>query len=186
MSRPETGEDTEQLIAELLDELQALQDELEPGRGLRPPTRQELALFTSDVAIPALVVLLRTNIQVLKLLQRTLRMANGRYDPDESESEVRDRAERVGRATLTRLDERLEQLQTAVTDDQTRDLVTRIRELQDELEAATTPESQDRDTGGDTVTGPEPGPATETVEIDVESELESLKDDVADDDNEDS
>lgn len=172
MSGADAGDGTEQLVAELLEELRTLQDELDPDRGLRPPTRRELALFTSDVAIPALVVLLRTNIRLLELFQRTLRMSNGRYDPDRADSETRARAERLGKTTLGALDDRLGQLQTALEgDDQTDELVARIRELQADLEERVEPDREraDADSGPDT--------ESDAVDIDVETELRSLKDD---------
>lgn len=172
MSGADTGDETEQLVAELLEELRTLQDELDPDRGLRPPTRRELALFTSDVAIPALVVLLRTNIRLLELFQRTLRMSNGRYDPDRADSDARAQAEQLGKTTLGALDDRLGQLQTALEgDDQTGELVARIRELQEDLEATI---ETDR---GRADADPDRDIESDAVNIDVESELRSLKDD---------
>lgn len=172
MSGADAGDDPEELVAELLEELRTLRDELDPDRGLRPPTRRELALFTSDVAIPALVVLLQTNIRLLELFQRTLRMSNGRYDPDRAGSDARARAEQLGETTLGALDDRLGQLQTALEGDgQTQDLVARIRELQTDLEATIETDSPQVDADSDRDT------ESDAVDIDVESELRSLKDD---------
>ena len=75
MSDRDSGEDLSRLVAELVTTLEDLEDELEPSdeRPLRPPTPGELRRFTSDVAIPGLILILESNIRALRLLQRALR-----------------------------------------------------------------------------------------------------------------
>jgi|APHM01.1.fsa_nt_gi hypothetical protein len=193
MSRDDGTDDTEQLVRELTEELRTLQEELEPGGGLGLPTQRELTLFTSDVAIPALVLLLRTNIRALELLQRTLRMASGQYEPSGSGARARDRAEQLGRRTLGGLDELLADLQSALEEgDDTRELVDRIQTLQTELDETLTgrggnTNAADRDeNAADTDTANDGADhSTDPVEIDIDAELDALKDDRDEDDEDD-
>jgi small-conductance mechanosensitive channel len=161
------------LLSELTRSLEALQDELEPSKGgLRPPTPRQLTRFTSEVTIPALILVLETNVQALRLVQRALRLAEGRESAGTSAAAgTRERATKLGQATLQRLDSTLVDLQEALEgrppDDEARQLLDRVRDLEDEIEAEmqTTAERTQDET-------------TDSVEIDVDAELQSLKDDV--------
>ena len=164
--------DITELVAELTQALEDLESELEPERRLRPPTPRELTRFTSDVAIPGLILVLQTNIRALQLLKRTLQMADGRYDPGRSGrvENARERAEQLGEATLAGLDDALDDIQTALEarpeDDETREALERVRTLNEEV-------SEELDgTGDDTA-----------VDIDVDQELQALKDDVEPEDS---
>lgn len=188
-------DDVARLVADLVSTLRELESEFEPRteRGFpRPPSPSELLRFTSDVGIPAAILVLRTNVEALKLLQRALRLADGR-PPTRSGSvaEVRDHAERVGRTTLGRLDDALGELQDAVEgqpeDERARELLDDARELRSELSArlADASAAADRDRGdgdGDGRGGDERGgdgddPPTSSreVPVDVDAELRSLK-----------
>jgi len=174
MSEPR--DDLPRLVGNLAETVQRLQSELEPDRRpLGPPTPADLVRFTSEVTIPAIVLALETNIRALKLLQRTLRLASGRERAGGGTGEARDRAAALGRATLSRLDDALADLQTALEgrppDDEARDLLAEARDLRAEID--------DRLAGGTT-----DGGAGGTVDIDVESELRSIKDDLDDSDDE--
>ena len=176
MSDASGDPDLRELVAELTQRLEELESELEPERRQRPPTLSELSRFTSEVAIPGLILLLRTNIEALQLLRRTLRMADDRYDPDRGArvEDVRDRAEQLGQSTLSGLDDALDEIQAALEarpeDDDARELLDQVRSLnedvRDRLEASGA--DNDVDTEGN-------GTA---VDIDVEQELQTLKDDV--------
>jgi len=81
MSSSPDDTDVGPLVADLVRTLHETEREFEPRteRGLpRPPSPRELIRFTSDVGIPGVILLLRTNIEALKLLQRALRLADGR------------------------------------------------------------------------------------------------------------
>lgn len=173
MSNAGTDPDTTELLRELTTALQDLEREVEPERRLRPPTPGELSRFTSEVAIPGLVLLLRTNIRALQLLQRTLRLAGGRSTgTDGSVDRAQDRAEQLGRATLSRLDTVLADLQSALADrpedDDARDLLTQAERLREQLD-----ETLDGDGR----------PSGDEVDIDVDAELRSLKDELDDGDD---
>lgn len=160
-------------LAELTRSLETLQRELEPSGGRpAPPSPRQLVRFTSEVTIPALVLVLETNVRALKLVQRALRMAEGRAET--GESETRARAVELGQATLSRLDDTLDDLQGALEgrppDDEARRLLDQVRDLEDEIEA----QLRAGETSGSETSDTE-------VDIDVDAELQSLKDDVDDD-----
>lgn len=175
MSDPE--EDISALLAELVRTLQELRTAVEPRteRGqLRPPTPEELLRFTSDVTIPAAILVLKTNIEALKLLRRALRLAEGRPATASSGPGVQQRATALSRATLARLDDALSDLQGAIEgeppDAEARELLTEARELRESL-AEQLAESQS--SNGDTAESTE-------VPVDVDAELQSIKDDIGD------
>lgn len=158
-----------QLLGELTGAVEELQSELTESRGPpRPPTPKQLVRFTSEVTIPAIVLVLETNVRALRLVQRALRIAEGR-DPGNSSSQTRERATDLGRATLARLDGALDDLGTALEgrppDDEARKLLDEVRDLQSEID--------ERLDTSDVAGG-------ESVDIDVDAELESIKKDIDD------
>lgn len=185
MSDAESDPELAQLLTDLTTTLRELEQEVEPEgpRGPRLPTPSELSRFTSEVAIPGLILILRTNVRALQLLQRALRLADGRNpSPDSAVSEARTRAEEVGRASLSQLDDVLTELQSALEarpeNEQADELLSRANDLreqvQDELaEDGTHPSDQEDGT-------PPEMDQSEAVGIDVESELQSLKDNLDD------
>lgn len=175
----ETNADLPALLSELTRSLEELQTELEPAGGRpRPPTPRQLARFTSEVTIPAVVLVLETNVRALRLVQRALRIADGREPRGTgSGSRTRERAVQLGQATLSRLDDTLNDLSEALEgrppDDEARELLQRVRDIEDDIEARL--ESTDV----------EPPAESDRVEIDVDAELQSLKDDVEEDPSDD-
>lgn len=178
--------DVTELLADLTRSLQELEREIEPDRRLRPPTPGELSQFASEVAIPGLILVLRTNIKALQLLQRTIRLAQGRdvRSGGSAGTEVRERAESLSRATLAQIDDTLSDIQAAVDgrppDDETRELLSEARDLRDRLQNEL--ESDGTDTDGEESDAAEV--SGDPVDIDVEAELRTLKDDLEDDDGE--
>lgn len=172
---PEEPELTE-LLRDLTRELRRLEREVEPDRRIRPPTGNDLARFTSEVAIPGLILLLKSQIKALELLRRTIRIAEGRQVRSASTgaSEVRNRAEQLGSATLTQLDAVLADLQEAIegrpANERSNELITEARELQERVQEELSTQDTERSFS-----------EGEQVDIDVEAELRSLKDQVEDD-----
>jgi len=169
MSDPE--DDVTRLLADLVRTLQELETEVEPRTesGLpRPPTPGELLRFTSDVTIPAAILVLKTNIETLKLLRRALRLAEDR--PIER-SGVQERASELSRVTLSRLDDALSDIQSAVEgrpeDAEARELLSEARGLRADIA------EQLDGAAGDTDSETE-------VPVDVDAELRSIKDDIDD------
>ena len=177
MTNGGTDPDLTELLADLTHELRRLEREVEPEPRGRLPTRSELARFTSEVAIPGLILLLQTQIRALELLRRTIRLAEGR-EPTPRHQSVKNRAEQLGTATLSQLDSVLAELQSAIDgrpeDDRAKRLLDDAQRLQEqiqsELETKTAQQSPSTD---EPVSGTvEP---MDTVGIDVEEELQSLK-----------
>jgi len=190
MSDADADPDVTELLTDLTRSLQELQTEIEPDRRLRPPTPRELSRFTSEVAIPGLILILETNIRVLKLLQRTIRLAEGK-DPSGGKAvpEMRDRAERLSRATLSQLESTLSEVQSAVEgrpdNDETERLLSEARKLRDQVQDELERRSQQR--AGTTERPTDEGQGVDkselqddTVDIDVEAELKSIKDNLDD------
>jgi len=170
MSDASADPDVTELLADLTQELRDLQREVEPDR--ERSLRRDLARFTSEVAIPGLILLLKTNIQALELIRRAIRIAEGREPRRRGgDSEVRERAERLGQVTLARLDDVLADLHGAVegrpADDRSVQLIEEARAIRQQIQEEF--ETDDED--------------VEEVDIDVEAELRALKDDLDDDRN---
>lgn len=163
------------LVADLARSLRDLQRELDDGRGPRPPTPGTLLRFADEVAIPGLILLLETNVRALRLLQRAIRIADGRERPArDQETAARDRAAQLSRTTLDGLDAALAEVQAALEgrppDDEARQLLEEARrlraELDERLDAADPDETSD--------------PGRSDVPVDVDSELQSIRDDLDD------
>jgi len=153
-------EELARTAGDLADSLRDLRDEVGPGRrprrgpfGLpRPPTPREVLRFTDEVAIPATIAVLEVNIKLLEAVQKAIRLAETERRAREQGEEVADRAReggravrsgagRVGRETLDRLDDALDDLQTAVEEgslpreETAREILTEARELRADLES---------------------------------------------------
>lgn len=164
----------EQTTRELLDVLRDIEAAVEPPgprRLVRPPTPRGLVEFTSEVGIPAAILVLRTNIATLELLQRSLRMMGDHEPQDGGESPVRDRAAGLTAASLSRLDDALADLQTALQgqslDQSPDDVLEEARRRTEELEA------QLQATGASGLAGGDDSP--DATPVDVEAELDSLR-----------
>ena len=173
----ESDEDVTALLSELVGTLQDLEREVEPrterGRP-RPPSMAELRRFTSEVTIPAAILVLKTNIEALKLLRRALRIADGQPASGSGGQALGARASQLSQATLSRLDDALTDLQGAVEgrpeDREARELLSEARQLREAVAEQLRGEMDQTATDGE---------ATE-VPVDVDAELRSLKDDIDD------
>ena len=180
----EADRELTQLIGDLVGAIDELQSELEPSRGpLRPPTPRELARFTSEVTIPAIILALETNVRALRLVQRALRLAEGR-ETDRSGSATRERATALGRATVDRLDDALTDLQDALEgrppDDDARELLDRAQDLQADIKTELDRDSTTATDHSDDAPGTDSADTPTRVEVDVDAELDALKDDLDD------
>lgn len=184
MSASSDDTDLLRLTADLARSLRDLQRELEPRPGPRPPSPRTLLRFTDEVAIPAAILVLETNVRALKLLQRAIRLADdrptGRTAPD---SAVRERAADLSRITLERLDSALADVQDAIEgrppDDDARHLLDEARELRAEIDTRLQSDRADAD---DDALEPAVEPSEPTdVPVDVDAELQSIRDEIDDD-----
>jgi hypothetical protein len=179
--------DVTRLLRDLTRELQTLKREVDADRSGGMSTRKQLSRFTSEVAIPSLVLLLETNIRALKLLRRTIRLAEGREprrQPSPAAEEVRDRAQALGTQALSRLDETLAAVQSSL-DEENADqdvyrLLTEARSLQEQVSEQLAVEEQTETDGSDDSTTGTDASEREPVDIDIDAELETLKDNLED------
>jgi hypothetical protein len=212
MTDRSSDEDLAQLVAELATTLRELESEIDPPEPESPrvPTLSDLARFTSEVAIPGLILLLETNIRALRLLQRTIQLAEGGERAAAETEQLRARAQRASETTLDRLDGALVELQDALEgrpeSEEARSLLSEAQELRGEVqdrlaESRTspggdgTPPEADPDEGGnerggapdgsdgDSANSSDPmnldgGSSNDDVQIDVESELSAIKDEL--------
>ncbi|MFB6128592.1 MAG: hypothetical protein ABEJ47_02405 [Halorhabdus sp.] len=171
-SQPDRA-DLPALLRELTSSLVRLRRDLgaeqrERGRGL-----DRLLRFTTDVTIPATILVLETNIRALRLLQRSLRIVDGSDGNRRTTTTAGGDVASVGRTVVDRLDDALEDVQAAVegdVDPRTRDHLADARDLNRELEARLD-ELSDVPEGNGTPTDDERG-----ASVDVEAELRSIKD----------
>ncbi len=198
MSDRPSNTDLARNVADLARTLEALQDELATPdrRRLGLPSPRDLLRFTSEVTIPATILVLETNVRVLRLLQRTIRTTSPESDATRDEgAAVRDRATALGRDALDGLDATLADLESALqgrpADGDAASLLEEARRLSTEVDAELAADRQgptavaDSPTAGieDSLGKSDPGHAGggDPVEIDVEAELQSIKDDLDDD-----
>lgn len=153
------------LVGELVAALTDLQRELRSSRGARGRGLEQFVRFTSEVTIPAAILVLETNIRALRLLQRGLKLASDHEDVVSAPEQ-----ETVGRAVVDRLDGALAEVQTAIEDasvnEGVRERLAEARQLNRELESR--------------LADPLESDKGQTASVDVAAELESLKDEFDD------
>lgn len=165
----------------------------------RPPEPRRVLRFADEVAIPATIAVLEANVKLLQALQRGIRMTESGRQVKEEGAAVGDRAADVSRTTLDRLGSTLEDLQDATArggtpqDGPARDLIEEARRLRDEIDqrlreaqGTTTlddfQERGERDGRDDPDDSESEEEATASeVRVDVDAELDSLKEQYGDD-----
>ncbi|MFP8958427.1 hypothetical protein ACLI4Y_17070 [Natrialbaceae archaeon A-CW3] len=202
------NDDLAAAIRELTATLELLREELTtqgPRRPpLRPPTPRELTRFGDEIAIPALIALLEANVRALKALQRGLKVARVERDAKDAAGDAADRTKRrsseLRKTTLSHLDSALNELQDAVSsdsidaDERTKTLLEDAQRLRADLDqrlSSLEAETRSRENEFDgSVTRidieSEPDDTTDgvdqrsnTADVDVDAELETLKDQYA-------
>ena len=184
------AEDLSTTLAELRDEL----DAREPPRGPlglpRPPTPRELLTFTDEFTIPAVIAVLEATIRALEAFRAALRLARTGEEVGARGRETRRRGERLGRDALDRLDDVLVDLQDALDgrpqDPAARTLADEARALRDEIDDRLAESHHEdgsavRDSSND-IERVETTESPEDVAIDVDAELDSIRDSVENDD----
>lgn len=147
-------------------------DRLDRGRQPERPTERALRL-TERLAVPAAVAALEANVRVLEFLQERLESLEAREAED-----ARGRGSPVSERMLERLDEALARMEDAIAeadlprDAEARRLLERARDLNEEVRGRV---------GGSATGGSEPT----VIEIDVEEELDRIKEDVDSEDEDD-
>jgi hypothetical protein len=191
---PEDVGVSEERVAELEERIEELSEELrsppEGPFGLpRPPTPGEVLGFVDDHAIPATIAILEANVRALKALRGAISLLRRREERDPETGTLRDRTDSVAREAVTELDRAVSDLGDAIEgnglpdDGEARSVLEEIRAVRDEVaDALDPPEGNDAtgdDGSGRSDTEGEGRKGTgDGVEIDVESELESIKDEM--------
>jgi len=177
MTDRSSDEDLAELVRELVRALRDLERELEAPDDRGPPglpSLGNLRRFTSEVAIPGLILVLETNVRALRLLQRALELGDDAGRASEEAASLTDRATAASETTLERLDDALERLQHSVEgrpgDDDAAELLEEARDLRAEVQSRLADHSD----------GSSDGSASQ--EIDVDAELESIRDEIDADD----
>ena len=157
-------------IDDLQQELESTQRRPFRSPPLRPPTPRELLAFTDEVAVPATIAVLETSVRALEGFQRALALARTERDvrdrTTEATSATSKRASELRQTTLSQLDGVLARLQQAASDgtlpadDSARELLTEARELRDDVD------SRLRDVGADVER--RQTAATDAVRIDIQ------------------
>jgi len=142
-NRPRDRDELEDQLDELEETLTDLRSELrsERRRGPpKPPSLSELLRFTEEYTIPTLIALLEATIQSLKLLRRTLRLADPNRAVREESEAARSRLDRVGTEAGNQLAGALSELRTALSEadlpdnPESRRLIDDARDLTGEIE----------------------------------------------------
>jgi hypothetical protein len=163
----------ESTLEELRDEVMA-DERIERGRRAIEPAAETALRLTERLAVPAAVAALEANVRALEFVQDRLRELEGR----EGRAGDGPTPARVSERMLDRLDDALGRMEDAIADSdlpqnaEARRLLERARELNADVR--------------DRVQSAGPDPADQdVVTIDVEEELDQIRDDVdAEDDEE--
>lgn len=182
MSSQPDRSDLPGVLRELTSSLVTLRQDLRAEQRRGGAGLDRLLRLTTDVTIPATILVLETNIRALRLLQRTLRIVDGSETDGRATTTAGEDVASVGRSVVDRLDDALEDVQTAVegdVDSQTRDHLENARELNRTLEARLDELSEAEDGSEDEreSTSDDRG-----ATVDVEAELRSIKDQHGDSD----
>lgn len=183
MSSQPDRSDLPGILRELTSSLVTLRRDLKAEQRSRGRGLDRLLQFTTDVTIPATILVLETNIRALRLLQRTLRIVDGSKTDEESTTTAGEDVASVGRSVVDRLDDALADVQTAVegdVDSRTRDHLEDARKLNRKLEGRLDELSE-----GEGVSESEEESTSDDrgASVDVEAELRSIKDQHGDSDD---
>ena len=173
----------------LTDLREAVDEDVRGGRGRpsrrRPPTPGEILKFTEEYTLPTVIALLEATVQSLELLRAVLRLAG----PASSAGELRDRLESRDGPETAALRDALADLRDALTgadlpeDSAARSILTDARELTAEIDDRLDGAAGDRrrERRRDRPSGR--GVAIDVEEaddaVDVDAELESIKESMA-------
>ncbi len=192
-------DDLAQAVSELEATMRELQQDLEAQTrrgplGLpRPPSPSELLRFADEAAIPALIAILEANIRVLEALQQAVRLINAGSELPTDADQSRQRAVDAGEDALARFDRTLSDLQDFLEtrplpeDDRARDILDQARQLRIDLqkrieraEQAADEDHATEESTTDSSRATDVATSDDHVDIDVDAELESIKDEVDD------
>lgn len=125
----------ETAIEDLRNDL--LEENTNPRGVFSPPPLRDILRFTDQIAIPGIILILETNIRLLKLLQRTIRLSDTSATSDGSREIQTELATYTSR-TLRELETAISKLQSldiagGPADETAQSLLTDIRALRSEI-----------------------------------------------------
>ncbi len=135
----DTLEELTRTLADLRTELES-RPQRRPEPRLRPPTPREVLQFTDEVALPALIAIVEANLRTLEAAQRGLSLVRKEQEGRKRVVEAGDRATALRETTLEQLDGALAGLQEALAggdrprDEQAQSLIREARQLQTEID----------------------------------------------------
>ncbi len=164
-------------VASLESNVEDLRSELAENNtlfSLPSPSPAGIIRFTDQIAIPSIILVLETNIQLLKLLQRALRLT-ATDAPSDTAAEVPNDLSMYLTRTLGELENAIQKLQSldisaGPTDETAQSLLNEIRSIKAEISDQITHAKSNND-------------SHETVKLDsrheqIEEELEAIKDEL--------
>lgn len=135
-------DDLEARVAALETAIEDLRDDLLEENTMSrelfsPPSLRDILRFTDQIAIPGIILILETNIRLLKLLQRTIRLSDTSATSDGS-SEIQTELATYTSKTLRELETAISKLQSldiagGPADETAQSLLTDIRELRTDI-----------------------------------------------------
>lgn len=182
-------------LATVLEELSRTLNDLQREFGSGPTGVRGLLRFTEQYTIPAIVSILEANVRLLELLAGAIRLADGRLDETTVPGPGPRSGDRAATAALDAIDRALTDLSEAAagtpTDPEARRLLDRARELRDEAHERVEARSRatsDRGSGEDRLRRVRGGrertregeTESRSVEIDVDEELDDIRQEVDD------
>lgn len=192
---------TEDENEELLDRIERLERRMDAlvrdhrssrsrSRFPQPPSIGELVRFTDDYVLPAGIAFLETNRRFLELIQGSIKLIRQERRTHATTSSAPGQPVDLGRRALVRLDEAIEEAQTVLQNgrlprnEEARSIMQDARAIRAEIERRLEElEAGDQPSGDDDPEMESPDtPGEATTAIDVDSELESIKSEMADDD----
>lgn len=138
-----------------------------------PPTPEGILRFTDEIAIPGVILILETNIRMLKLLRRAIRLTDTDSQTESASALSKDLSVYMTR-TLGELENAINKLQSldatrGPADETTQSILQEIRALKTEIS-----DEIDSNTDGTDTTG------LESRHEQIEAELESIKKELED------
>jgi hypothetical protein len=174
-------DDPEDDLAERVDALEAAVRDLGDDRQRdsppsRSPTDRDARRPPADHVLPATIAVLEANARALELLQAAIRASDDERAADRPPRAARDAVDRLDAA----LDALLAEFEEGAMprDPDARAVVEDARDLRAEIDAHLADETRARPDADRSDDRPDPDEDEPTVEVDVEDELRSIKDDL--------
>lgn len=175
MGRPSDDEELTERLAALEAAVRELREEISEREDHQdmttPRPSEELLRLADEAALPALISVLKANIRMLEGLRRAIRESKADDRPE-------DAVDAIDSSTADRVDSILVELQRAMEaapeNPAARDVLDQAKELRGELDRHIREAKQYKESLDSAITR-EADEEVETIEIDIDAELEEIK-----------